>query len=317
MTQSLRPFATVFRDKRRFLRQQEQSSFRPDRFSAQKFLTKLAEHSAFELPICGRTAIRLAMVNHRTAKQDADTPVKRTLDLGRKIVKDTKASAHCSTLADSPEKWESNLREMERQLAIDPNSFHLRFQRGLFLAKLGRLVEARNDYMKVLERQPHHLAALNNLGCILVATGHRKAARIAYNEAVLRHPYDRTSRVNLGNLLLEESERLTAHGEEQEAFQLEREAEKHFTHALQINPNDEKAHEGLSYVFARRGDAETAERHRRAAFQNRSIISVPFRGTGTPLPVLLIAATTGGNVRLQKFLDDRIFQNLRGDSRVS
>jgi aromatic-L-amino-acid/L-tryptophan decarboxylase len=256
----------------------------------------------------GHAAIRAAIVNHRTAKEDIDTLVNRTLDLGRKIVRDTQSSAHMNTLAESPVKWEANLREVECQLTIHPDSFEFRFQRGLLLAKLGRLVDARNDYIKVLERQPHHLAALNNLGCILIATGHRKAARIAYNEAVLRHPNDPTSRVNLGNLLLEEGERQTAHGHEEEALQLEREAATHFQHALQLNANDEKAHEGLSYVFAHLGDAAAAQRHRRAAFQNRSVIAIPFCGVGAPLPVLLLAATTGGNVRLQKFLDDHIFQ---------
>ncbi len=73
----------------------------------------------------------------------------------------------------------------------------------MLLAKLGRFVDARNDYIKVLERDPRHVPALNNLGCVLYSTGHRKAARIAYNQAVLLHPDDLLTRVNLGNLLLE------------------------------------------------------------------------------------------------------------------
>lgn len=250
-----------------------------------------------------RVAIRAAIVNHRTTREDIETLVTRTLELGRKIVKD-----RATRLANSPTKWQSDLREIERQLAMQPDSSALRFQRGSLLAKLGRLVEARDEYIKVLEREPHHLAGLNNLGCILIATRNRKAARIAYNQAVLRHPNDTKSRINLGNLFLAESEYLTAHGQEEEALQMEREAEKHFRHVLQIDANDEKAHEGLSYVCSHRGDTAAAEQHRRAAFQNRSIIAFPYRGTGTPLPVLLLAATTGGNVRLQKFLDEKIFE---------
>jgi len=257
--------------------------------------------------INGCVAIRAAIVNHRTEESDIDTLVTRTLELGRQIVKSRK-TPHTTRLANPPGTWQSDLSEIERQLAIQPDSFALRFQRGWLLAKLDRLVEARDEYIKVLERQPHHLAALNNLGCILIATRNRKAARIAYNQAVLRHPNDTTSRINLGNLFLAESEHLTANGQVDEAFQMEREAEKHFRHVLQINPNDEKAHEGLSYVYSHLGDTAAAERHRRAAFQNRSIIAFPYCGTGTPLPVLLLAATTGGNVRLQKFLDEKIFE---------
>ena len=40
----------------------------------------------------------------------------------------------------------------------------------------------------MLEREPYHLAALNNLGSVLIAPGHRSAARIAYKEAITGIP---------------------------------------------------------------------------------------------------------------------------------
>lgn len=204
--------------------------------------------------------------------------------------------------------WEAELREVEKRLLANPNSADLYFRRAFCLSELGRRAEARQEYIKVLEREPHHLGALNNLGSELVLTGQRQAARIAYQEAVLRHPGDPMSRVNLGHFLLEESERMTVKQLLQEALQLKQEARGHFEHALQAAPEYEKAHEGLSYVLADLGEPEQAEQHRHEAFQKRAVMPIPYRGKATPVLALLLVSTTGGNVRLQKFLDEQIFQ---------
>jgi aromatic-L-amino-acid/L-tryptophan decarboxylase len=260
--------------------------------------------------IDGRLAIRAAIVNHRTSQKEIDTLVDRTLALGRKF-KSSNTASHKVESASSislRDTCEAELQDLERKLACDPGSIDLRFRRGLLLSRLGRLVDARNDYIKVLEREPNHQAALSNLGCVLFASGQREAARIAYNEAVTRHPHDPISRVNLGNLLLEKSEQLIVHGRAQEALQLKRDAREHFERALQVRPDYERAHEGLSYALAELGETQKASWHRRKAFQNRSIIPLAYRGDGTPVPVLQLVSTTGGNVPLPRFLDDRVFQ---------
>ena len=258
--------------------------------------------------IDGQLAIRVALVNHRTRKDDIDRLLNMTLELGGKASRGPTVGD--ATNADSGPRaaWERTLREVESQLASNPSAVDLRLRRAALFSELGRLVDARNDYIKVLEREPSHLAALNNLGCVLMATGHRKAAGIAYKEAVARHPDDVTSRVNLGYFLLEECERLTVHDEGEQAVELKRVARGHFEHALRIKPDCQRAHEGLSYLVRELGDEQKAEWHRREAFRSRSIIPLAYRGEGAPLPVLLLVAATGGNVRLQKFLDDKIFQ---------
>jgi aromatic-L-amino-acid decarboxylase len=165
--------------------------------------------------INGRLAIRAAIVNHRTTQSDIDKLLELTLARGRSLTKDgSKASTSVSNAATASTprgKWEAELQQVESGLAANPASIDLRVRRALLLSELGRLVDSRNEYIKVLEREPHHLAALNNLGSVLMGTGHRSAARIAYKEATLRHPNDPMSRVNLGNLLLEESDIQTAH----------------------------------------------------------------------------------------------------------
>ncbi|HLW87094.1 MAG TPA: pyridoxal-dependent decarboxylase [Terriglobales bacterium] len=262
--------------------------------------------------INGRLAIRVAIVNHRTGQADIDRLLERTLALGRNSGKGRGKTAPATGVVPAPStpraKWEAELQQIEGSLAANPGAIDLRVRRAFLLSELGRLVDSRNEYIKVLEREPHHLAALNNLGSVLMGTGHRSAARIAYKEAILRHPNDPMSRVNFGNLLLEESEILTAHGQDKEALQLKREAREHFEQALRVRADYEKAHEGLSYILDDLGDEEQADWHRCRAFQRRFLIPVPYRGGSTPLPVLYLTSTTGGNVRLQRFLDDRIFQ---------
>ncbi len=75
-----------------------------------------------------------------------------------------------------------------------------------------------------------------------------------------------------------------------------------------MNAEDKKAHEGLSYILGDLGDPQKAAWHSREAFKNRSVIPMAYRGQARPSPVLLLSSTTGGNVRLQKFLDEQIFK---------
>jgi Tfp pilus assembly protein PilF/glutathione synthase/RimK-type ligase-like ATP-grasp enzyme len=235
----------------------------------------------------------------------------RTLALGRKFK--NRAAARRSVPKVAAEslpraKWEAELQEVERRLASDPGSVDLRFRRAFWLSELGRLADARNDYIKVLECEPRHQGALNNLASLLAAMGNRSAARLAYQEAVARHPDDYMSRVNLGNLLLHEIEHLEAYGRSEEVQRLRLEACEHYEEALRTKPGYELAHEGLCYLLRALGDEQKAAWHRQKAFQNRSIIPLPYRGAHAPIPVLLLVSTTGGNVKLQKFLDPCVFQ---------
>ena len=232
--------------------------------------------------IDGTLAIRAAIFNHRTNQRDVDLLVDNTIRLGRRI--------SCEMCEGDPGRG-----HLERgNTPVERCDVLSRFQRARCFEEEGRMLEARSEYIKLLEAEPSHLGALNNLGNLLFATGFRSAARIAYSEAVKQHPNDAMSRVNLGNLLFECSERSAAR--------------MHYEHALRIDPTLEKAHEGLSYVLADLGDAERAAWHRRKAFENRFVIPMPYRGNGAGIPLLQLVSTIGGNVRTQRFLDNRIFR---------
>lgn len=203
---------------------------------------------------------------------------------------------------------DAELEDLNRQLKLDPTSVELHFRRGVLLVGAGRLGEAGVDFWSILQQEPFHRGALNNLGDILAATNYRGGAEIVYREAVKHYPQDPVSRVNLGHFLLDKSEGFAVHEKTEESLKLQCEAREHFEQALESRANFERAHEGLSYVFERIGEKEKAAWHRREAFKNRYIIPLPYWGRGTPVRVLKLVSTAGGNVKLQRFLDQRRFQ---------
>jgi aromatic-L-amino-acid decarboxylase len=248
--------------------------------------------------ISGSVAIRAAIVNHRTSRTEIDTLLDETLAVGR---------AHQS--AFSPPRTTDQTSEVqqhttlqlallwvEKQLRIDPDSTTLLFQRACFLEQTGRTDEARGTYIKLLEHEPSHVGALNNLGNLLLAAREIPEARRIYELAVAQHPEHPPCRASLGNLLIKVSEPAAARD--------------HFEHALQIDPDYRPAHAGLSFVLADLGEPERAARHRCKAFQDRCVVVAPYRGEKPPITILELISTTGGNIRTDEFLSDRVFQRI-------
>jgi glutamate/tyrosine decarboxylase-like PLP-dependent enzyme len=147
--------------------------------------------------IGGRLAIRAAIVNHRTGRADIDALVGSTLAHGRGLENraiQAKAGRHTEEF-DAHKVLQSRLVKVEKQLASQPHSVPLLFQRGNTLEQLGRSLEARDAYKEVLDLDPSHVGAMNNLASQLVAAGDEMEARRLYSEAVAKHPDDAMSRV--------------------------------------------------------------------------------------------------------------------------
>ena len=246
----------------------------------------------------GRLAIRAAIVNHRTGEREIDRLVEKTVELGRAM--EARAAASRAPAPQSAAPWpaqrarEEALRDLDARLAQDPESVSLRFERAGLLAELGRSPDARDAYIDLLARHPAHRLALNNLGTLLYATGYRTAARTAYAEAVARHPEDPMGHVNLGNILHEMGDYAGAR--------------EHFETALRAQPTHAEAHQGLAYALAELGDHAGADRHRRLGFQDRAVRTLPYRGEGAPVSLLLLVSSRGGNIPTRHLLDDRVFQ---------
>ena len=168
------------------------------------------------------------------------------------------------------------------------------FESACRLAETGRTIEAREAYIELLKRDPSHRLALNNLGTLLYGTGYRTAARTAYAQAVVRHPGDPMSRVNLANALFENHEFAAAR--------------EHYEAALRLDPGHAEAHQGLAYVLAELGDRAGADVHRHKGFADRPVVTLPYRGDGPPVSLLLLISSVGGNIPVRHLLDDRVFQ---------
>jgi glutamate/tyrosine decarboxylase-like PLP-dependent enzyme len=246
----------------------------------------------------GRLAIRAAIVNHRTSQREIDLLVEKSVALGHAMESSAARSRAPQQPADAgwpPQRArEAALRDLDGRIAADPGAANLRLERAGILAELGRSLEARNAYLEVLAREPSHRLALNNLGTLLYATGYRTAARTAYAEAVQHHPGDPMSHVNLGNVLFEIGD-----------FAVARE---HFETALRVDPRHSEAHQGLAYVLAELGDEAGSLHHRRQGFQDRPVLTLPYRGEGPPVSLLLLVSSVGGNIPTRHLLDDRAFQ---------
>jgi glutathione synthase/RimK-type ligase-like ATP-grasp enzyme len=188
----------------------------------------------------------------------------------------------------------SQLRTVEDRSASQPESIALLFLKGNLLEKMGRSLDARNAYIELLNLDPFHVGALNQLGNLLCAAGRKTEARRLFSEAVGRYPADPMSRVNLASLLIEE-------GEIEEARQ-------HCEYALKVDPKCRQAHAGLLLVFTKLGSAERASWHRRAAFQGQCVIPVAYRGERPPITVLELISTSRCISRITSFLLDSVFQ---------
>jgi len=166
------------------------------------------------------------------------------------------------------------------------------------LAHARRLVAAGEDeaakqaYLDMLRQDPTHLAALNELGTLAHAGGFRSAARTAYLQAMQQHPDDKLTRINLANLLYEENDPAGA--------------KLHYEAALRIDPDLPEAHQGMARILSALGD-EAAQRHWHKGFAGHALVSRPYRGTGTGVPLLVLVSVRGGNVPAQHWINHRHF----------
>jgi Tfp pilus assembly protein PilF/glutathione synthase/RimK-type ligase-like ATP-grasp enzyme len=195
-----------------------------------------------------------------------------------------------------PQVLQVALDLVERRLLVDPTSTDLLFEKAYLFEQLGRPKDARVLYRQVLERVPAHLGALTNLGNLLFASDGLIEANALYWRAVKEHPQHIVSRTNLGNLLLKVN-------------QIEA-AREQFEAALKIDPEYRAAHAGLAYVMDNLGDADRAALYRRKAFSGQCMVSLPYRGVQQPIKVLLLLATTTGNVPTHRFLTNLLFERI-------
>jgi Tfp pilus assembly protein PilF/glutathione synthase/RimK-type ligase-like ATP-grasp enzyme len=188
------------------------------------------------------------------------------------------------------------LAAIERKLQQTPDDPTLLYQQACLLDSIGQSAQAEAIYRQVLALDSDHIASLNNLGNMLLASSRRDEARALYRRAVIAQPDHLPSRANLGNLLIKQGAISAA-------------AEQFFA-ALAVDPTYRPAHAGLSFALVDLGEPAAAAEHRRQAFAERCISITAYRGEHTPISVLELLSTTGGNIRSDTFLSDLAFQRI-------
>jgi hypothetical protein len=185
------------------------------------------------------------------------------------------------------------IQELDCVLERDPDALDVRFERASLLREQGRFEEAKRDYLELLRRTPTDFGVLNDFGTLALTAGYKDAAQSLFSEAVRHHPDNPNGHVNLANLLFLSGERETAR--------------VHFDAALRIDPDHIHAHRGMGNLLAELGDAGGARRHRDKAFKRHFQTTLPYRGDGPPISVLLLISAAGGNIPTSSLLDDRTF----------
>ena len=188
---------------------------------------------------------------------------------------------------------ERALKDADARLRNHPGSVSIAFERAQLLDRLGRADDARLAYVQILQRDPSHFGALNDLGMLLFKAGLRQEAFTCFNAAVAKHPREAIGHANLGFVLLRG-------GETQRA-------REHYETAVSLDPKNAEARRGLALALEALGERESAAVHRDIGFGAAPLTQLPYRGDGSPVRVLLLVRAGPGNVPTDRFLDDRTF----------
>ena len=188
---------------------------------------------------------------------------------------------------------ERALKGVTARLRNHPDCASIMFERAQILDRLGRTDDARLAYVEILQHDPSHFGALNDLGMLLFKAGLRQDAFTCFNAAVAKHPRVAIGHANLGFVLLRGGDAQKA----REQYEI----------AVSLDPSNAEARRGLALALEATGERESAAVHREAGFGASPLVELPYRGKGPPVRVLLLVRSGPGNVPTDRLLDDRTF----------
>lgn len=136
-------------------------------------------------------------------------------------------------------------------------------------------------------------AKLNDRGLQLWNAGKRQEAFEIFLEAVERFPDVATAHSNVAFVYLR-------------AGALEQ-AREHYQIALRLDPRHADAKRGLAATLAQSGAGAGAANLRELAGSENALFTLPYRGSGKPVRVLLLVSLGSGNLQIERLLDDRTF----------
>lgn len=154
--------------------------------------------------------------------------------------------------------------------------------------------EAERAYLAVLQANPTDRIALTGLGTLLFGAGDLDVADAFYTKAAVHHPRDPDVRVYLGNVLVER-------GDYPGAF-------AQYRAALDLDSKHLRAHHALALLYVNLDDPDNARRHHQLARARPFVHVAAYRGTASPVRVLVLVSANGGNVVTHRFIDDAVIQ---------
>jgi tetratricopeptide (TPR) repeat protein len=159
------------------------------------------------------------------------------------------------------------VRVYRRGLAVEPENVELLNSLGFALFQQGESQEAVGAFEKALEVDPKHAKAHNNMALASIDLGELEVAEAHYRESLAIEPQPAIYN-DLGFVL--------------ERQGLTEEADELYRKSLELDPASASAHYNLAASLARRGELTDAERHFRAALEQK-----PNAGTFTGLGLIL------------------------------
>jgi tetratricopeptide (TPR) repeat protein len=183
---------------------------------------------------------------------------------------------------------------LDSLIEAHPETVDFCYERAGIMFSQGRLAEASQDYLAVLNKQPRHFGALNDYAVLLTETGQFKAARHYFSLAVSTYPKQIDGHLNFADFLLGQCDYATA--------------KTHYQTVLELAPKHAAAHQGLSLALAGLGDQAGANLHRDMGFRDQAVLTWPKRGAEPGIPLLILSSAFGGNIPIKHLLDNRKFE---------
>ncbi|MGH2468497.1 MAG: tetratricopeptide repeat protein, partial [Chloroflexota bacterium] len=182
--------------------------------------------------------------------------------------------------------------EAELAVALAPDSAAAHNNLGAILQELGDEDAAVVQYQSALALRPGDPEALNNLGSVYFALHRYEEARDCCRAALALDAELLPSYDNLGSALLELGQPA--------------EARQQYEAALRQAPADQRVHQSLAVLELLEGRLAEAEAHGRAGFGS-GLERRARTGTRAGTPILVVMSALGGNVKLDRWLDDAQF----------
>ncbi len=99
------------------------------------------------------------------------------------------------------ENMKSAVEQYDASLNLFPSQFEVLFHRGMALEKLGRNIEALQDFSKVAALAPNYYPVYNIMGLTLSKIGKMQEALDAYNLSLQFHPNNYTGLLGRASVL--------------------------------------------------------------------------------------------------------------------